>query len=72
MKNDKTTRLTSVRKPDGKLTETPEKTLNELTKHHFKDNTNISTFFYIFFIIFIYLNWSYFNSAVKSIIVYFY
>ena len=42
MKNDKTTRLTSVRKPDGKLTETPEETLNELIKHHFKDNTNIS------------------------------
>ena len=42
IKNDKTTRLTSVRKPDGKLTETPEETLNELIKHHFKDNTNIS------------------------------
>ena len=42
VKNDKTTRLTSVRKPDGKLTETLEETLNELIKHHFKDNTNIS------------------------------
>ena len=32
----------SIRKPDGKLTETPEETFNELIKHHFKDNTNIS------------------------------
>ena len=42
IKNDKIIRLTSVRKPDGKLTEAPEETLNVLIKHHFKDNTIIS------------------------------
>ena len=35
IKDNKTTRLNSVRKPDGSLTETPEETLNVMTDTHF-------------------------------------
>ncbi|KAL5251428.1 hypothetical protein ACHWQZ_G016957 [Mnemiopsis leidyi] len=35
IKENKTTRLNSVRKPDGSLTQTPEETLNVMTDTHF-------------------------------------
>ena len=35
IKENKTARLNSVRKPDGTLTETPEETLNVMTDTHF-------------------------------------
>ena len=42
VKNTKTARLGTVRKPDGKLTESPEETLDIMTKVHFKDGVTLS------------------------------
>ena len=37
VKNNKYTKLGTVRKPDGKLTDSPKETLNEMTNVHFKE-----------------------------------
>jgi ribonuclease HI len=41
IKNNKTTKLSTIRDPDGKLTETPEDTLEVMTTVHFMDSTVI-------------------------------
>ena len=41
IKNNKTTKLGAVRKPDGNLTESPSETLETMTKVHFDRNTAV-------------------------------
>ena len=42
IKNNKTTKISTIRDPDGKLTESPQDTLEVLTSTHFRDGTAIA------------------------------